>query len=172
MLLEEVEDWWDNARQRLEIVGTEITWVVFRVHFLEKYFLEDVRSKKEIEFLELKQGNSTVTKYVAKFKKLVKFCPYYNGAAAEGSKCIKIRSAYYKSFSGKKREDQNRGKPYNAPAYKGKQKADQKAIGGKQKSGGGTHTSMRCFKCGEFGHRAPERKSTIVNFSKCGKPGH
>lgn len=35
-------------------MGTEITWVVFRATFLEKYFLEDVCAKKEIEFLELK----------------------------------------------------------------------------------------------------------------------
>ena len=30
MLSEEAEDWWDNARQRLEVVGTEVTWDVFR----------------------------------------------------------------------------------------------------------------------------------------------
>lgn len=46
--------------------------------------------KKEIEFLELKQGNSTVAEYAAKFEELVKFCPHYNGAAAEASKCIKF----------------------------------------------------------------------------------
>ena len=28
MLSEEAEDWWDNVCQRLEVVGTEITWVV------------------------------------------------------------------------------------------------------------------------------------------------
>ena len=54
MLSEEAEDWWDNTRQRLEDVGTEITWTVFRNEFLEKYFLEDARGKREIEFLELK----------------------------------------------------------------------------------------------------------------------
>lgn len=51
MLSEEVEDWWDNVRQRLEDTGAEDTWVVFRNEFLEKYFPEDVRGKKEIEFL-------------------------------------------------------------------------------------------------------------------------
>lgn len=34
--------------------------------FVEKYFPEDVRSKKEIEFLELKQGNLTIAEYAAK----------------------------------------------------------------------------------------------------------
>lgn len=44
---------------------------MFRVQFLEKYFPEYVRRKKDIEFLELKQGNMTVVEYVAKFEELV-----------------------------------------------------------------------------------------------------
>lgn len=43
-------------------------------------------SKKEIEFLELKQGNMTVVEYAVKFEELVKFCPHYNGRDVEGSK--------------------------------------------------------------------------------------
>lgn len=35
MLSEEAEAWWDNARQRLEVVGTKITWVMFIVHSRE-----------------------------------------------------------------------------------------------------------------------------------------
>lgn len=52
----------------------------------------DVRSKKEIEFLELKQGNSEVVEYVANSEEHVKFCPNYNNVVAEGSKCIKLES--------------------------------------------------------------------------------
>lgn len=72
--------------------STEVTWVVFRTNFPNKYFLDNVYSKKETEFLELKQGNSTVVEYASKFKELVKFCPYYNSGTAEGSKCIKFES--------------------------------------------------------------------------------
>lgn len=42
MLSKEAKHWWDNERQRLEAIVTKITWVVFRVHFLKKYFPEDV----------------------------------------------------------------------------------------------------------------------------------
>lgn len=35
-----------------------------------------------------------------------------------------------------------------------------------------TPTSVRCFKCGEYGHHALECKSTIVNCFKCGKTSH
>lgn len=65
---------------------------MLRVQFLEKYFPEDVRSKKEIEILELKQGIMIFVEYVAKFEELVKFCRYYNGAVVEGSKCIKFEN--------------------------------------------------------------------------------
>jgi hypothetical protein len=57
MLEEEAEYWWENTRQRLEAAGTAITWEGFREEFLGKYFPADVSNKKEIEFLELKQGN-------------------------------------------------------------------------------------------------------------------
>ncbi|XP_058775662.1 uncharacterized protein LOC131649934 [Vicia villosa] len=92
MLEEEVEEWWNNARQRMEILGTEITWTVFRASFMQKYFPEYVHRKKEIEFLELKQGNSTVVEYAARFEELVKYCLHYNNLAVEVSKCIKFES--------------------------------------------------------------------------------
>lgn len=43
------------------------------MQFLEKYFPKDVSSKKEIESLELKQGNMRIVEYAAKFEELVKF---------------------------------------------------------------------------------------------------
>lgn len=98
MLLEEAEVRWHNVHQRPEAVGTEITWVVFRTHFLETYFLKDMCGK-EIKFLELKQGNSIVAEYVVKFEELVKFCPHYNSGAAKGSKCIKSRADCVPRFS-------------------------------------------------------------------------
>ena len=79
MLASEADDWWVETRQRLEGEAEEITWAVFRREFLRKYFLEDVRGKKEIEFLELKQGAMSVTEYAAKFSELAKFYPHYGG---------------------------------------------------------------------------------------------
>ncbi|XP_050897099.1 uncharacterized protein LOC127103906 [Lathyrus oleraceus] len=70
MLEKEAEDWWRNT--------------------IKIFDEDDVRGKKEIEFLELKQGNGTVVEYAAKFKELVKFCPHYNTANAERSKCLKF----------------------------------------------------------------------------------
>ena len=73
MLAVEVDDWWLETCQRLEVEGENVTWAVFRREFLRKYFPEDVHGKKEIEFLELKQGNMSIVEYAAKFYELANF---------------------------------------------------------------------------------------------------
>jgi len=92
MLAEEADDWWVSTRLLLENEGEGVTWAVFRSEFLNRYFSEDVRGKKEIEFLELKQRDMSVTEYAAKFVELVKFYPHYNAEIAEFSKCIKFEN--------------------------------------------------------------------------------
>ena len=73
MLAEEADDWWVSLLPILEQDGAVVTWAVFKREFLDRYFPEDVRGKKEIEFLELKQGNMSVTEYAAKFVELPSF---------------------------------------------------------------------------------------------------
>jgi hypothetical protein len=92
MLAEEADDWWVSARPTLEDVGEAVTWAIFSREFLKRYFPEDVRGKKEIEFLELKQGDMSVTEYAAKFVELAKFYPHYTAETAEFSKCIKFEN--------------------------------------------------------------------------------
>ena len=71
MLAEEVDDWWVSTQPILQNEGAVITWAVFRREFLRRYFPEDVRGNKEIEFLELKQGDMSITEYAAKFVELI-----------------------------------------------------------------------------------------------------
>ncbi|XP_058755138.1 uncharacterized protein LOC131628303 [Vicia villosa] len=92
MLAGVADDWWIGPHQRLEAIGEMITCAMFTREFLRKYFPEDVRGNKETEFLALKQGNSTVTKYDAKFVELVKFYPHYSEETAEFLKFIKLGS--------------------------------------------------------------------------------
>ncbi|XP_006588104.1 uncharacterized protein LOC114368217 [Glycine soja] len=89
-LVEEDEYWWENTCQCLEVEGQDVTWDVFKRVFLEKYFPEDVRNKKEMEFLELKQRNMTVVEYTSKFEELVRYFPHYQGRNGESSKCVKF----------------------------------------------------------------------------------
>ena len=51
----------------MEQDGVAPTWAVLRRDFLRRYFPEDIRGKKEIEFLEIKQGNKLVSEYASKF---------------------------------------------------------------------------------------------------------
>jgi len=69
-----------------------LTWEVFIEEFLGKHFLADVCNKKEIEFLELKQGSMSVSKYATKFEELSRFFPYINAAGAEVSKYFKFEN--------------------------------------------------------------------------------
>jgi hypothetical protein len=92
MLAEEAEYWWTNAKGRLKADGGVVTWARFKTEFLRKYFLEDLRTKKEVEFLNLKQENRSVAEYAAKFEELSRFCPYINAEDAMVSKCVKFES--------------------------------------------------------------------------------
>jgi len=89
MLAEEADDWWIGLLVILEQDGAEVTWAVFKREFLDRYFPKDIREKNEIEFLDLKQGNMSLTEYAAKFVELAKFYPHYT---AEFSKCIKFEN--------------------------------------------------------------------------------
>ncbi|XP_058746182.1 uncharacterized protein LOC131619056 [Vicia villosa] len=76
----------------LEVVAQAMQNQLTTRGVLRKYFLEDVRGKKEMKFLELEQGNSFVTEYAVKFVELVKFYPYYSTETTEFSKCIKFEN--------------------------------------------------------------------------------
>ena len=92
MLREEAENWWENTRPRLVIGGAAITWAIFRENFLGKYFPESVRNQKIQEFLNLKQGNMTISEYAVKFEELTRYFPYYDTLPDERQKCVKFES--------------------------------------------------------------------------------
>ncbi|XP_047176593.1 uncharacterized protein LOC124843814 [Vigna umbellata] len=57
----------------LERSETPITWEMFRVKFYTEYFPDSVRFAKEVQFLELVQGNKSVLEYANRFKHLLRF---------------------------------------------------------------------------------------------------
>jgi hypothetical protein len=203
MLAEEADDWWVSTQTTLEQEDEVITWAVFRREFLNRYFPEDVRGRKEIEFLELKQGNMSVTEYAAKFVELAQFYPHYTGDNAEFSKCIKFENglradikraigyqqirdfsalvsrcriyeddskAHYKIVNERKsKQQQDRGKPYSAPADKGKQRVNNEGMPKKNE----TPAGIICFKCGEKGHKSNAcGADEVKGCFRCGVKGH
>ncbi|XP_074346582.1 uncharacterized protein LOC141685376 [Apium graveolens] len=69
----EANYWWESKKAR-ECEGV-VTWDRFTELLLEKYFPHYMKNQMEIKFLELKQGNLSVTDYEAKFTELARFVP-------------------------------------------------------------------------------------------------
>ena len=92
MLEVDVEFWWNGVKQLLEEFQMEITWNVFRDAFYQKYFPAFVRNAKELEFIQLRQGNSSIFEYIAKFEELCKFSTIYQWNPDGEWKCIKFES--------------------------------------------------------------------------------
>ena len=76
----------------MEASETPINWELFKTYFYEKYFPESVRNAKDIEFMHLAQGGSSVAQYTAKFEELIKFSRVFQGNPDEVWKCVKYES--------------------------------------------------------------------------------
>ncbi|KAL8103722.1 hypothetical protein AgCh_028069 [Apium graveolens] len=73
--------WWESTRA-LEGEGL-VPWTRFTKLFLEKYFPDCLQSQMEMEFLELKQEDKSVTEYEAKFTELARIAPEYAALVIE-----------------------------------------------------------------------------------------
>jgi hypothetical protein len=196
MLQEDANYWWKNASQRLGHGNAVITWEIFKREFLVKYFPADVRNRKVVEFMELKQGNLSVAEYAAKFEDLCRYSPHYNTVEAEEDKCVKFESGLrpdikqlidvleIRNFAtlvnksnicdldGKAKV--NYYKAVNDKRAKGQDRGKPYDGKGKGKMGNGDKgrgSNEKCFKCGAFGHRSYEctRGEKCYN---CGNFGH
>ena len=56
-----------------EMVIQMMKWTAFKELFLENYFPQTERNKKEREFMNLTQGNQTVREYTVQFERLSRF---------------------------------------------------------------------------------------------------
>ncbi|XP_074327757.1 uncharacterized protein LOC141665670 [Apium graveolens] len=60
-----------------------ISWTRFTELFFEKYFPDYLQNQMEMEFLELNQGDRSVTEYEAKFMELARIVPEYVSSEAQ-----------------------------------------------------------------------------------------
>ncbi|XP_017416570.1 uncharacterized protein LOC108327367 [Vigna angularis] len=73
LLTREADHWWSSMKMVLEGSGTPITWELLKTSLYTGYFPDSVRFAKEVELLELVQGNKTVSEYADRFKHLLRF---------------------------------------------------------------------------------------------------
>ena len=71
----EAQVWWSWARTSRDLEA--MTWAEFQELYMGKYFPKTARHAKAQEFLELKQGATTVMDYVASFIELARFADDY-----------------------------------------------------------------------------------------------
>ena len=53
-----------------------MTWEIFKMTFLDRFFPRELRETKVLEFINLRQGGMSVHQYSLKFTKLSKYAPY------------------------------------------------------------------------------------------------
>ena len=75
MLQGEADHWWKTVKH-IHYSALEMSWIEFQELFNEKYFLESIHHMKEVEFINLEQGNMTVSQYEAKFAELSRFATH------------------------------------------------------------------------------------------------
>ncbi|XP_016169017.1 uncharacterized protein LOC107611623 [Arachis ipaensis] len=138
----------------LQLDGVVISWELFREEFYKKYFPNSVRNAKELELLQLKLGQMTITEYTSKFEELCRFSCICQGALEDFAewKCIKYEAAF--------ENNQGQGNFRRPNTY-----ANQGRRQGKQ-----PQQDVSCHRCGKY-HSGPCRFGTGVCYS-CGQPGH
>jgi len=169
---------------------------------LGRYFLEDVRGKKEIVFLELKQGDMSVTEYAAKFVELAKFYPHYNAETTEFSKCIKFENglrADIKRAIGYQKIRNFSELVSSCRIYEEDTKAHYKVMSGRRNKGQSSRpkpysapadkgkqrftderrpkrrdapVEIVCYKCGEKGHKSNVCDRDEKKCFRCGQKGY
>ncbi|XP_050878698.1 uncharacterized protein LOC127082494 [Lathyrus oleraceus] len=65
--------WWETASTLMTNQGVPRDWEHFKTTFLDKYFPRSLRTQKEFEFQQLRQGTMSVATYAKKFEDMATY---------------------------------------------------------------------------------------------------
>ncbi|XP_058768562.1 uncharacterized protein LOC131642303 [Vicia villosa] len=173
--------WWNTASTYFTTQEIPKDWQHFKVAFLEKYFPNSVRTQKEREFQNFKQGDMSVSEYAEKFEDLADYSRQAVYAPDELWKIDHLkrvqeeRNQNRTNFREQGRSTQNL-RPRNPPPKMKQSHGDRfprppfcdKCR--RKHTGNCEVYPVRCFECGEQGHvmrncpkkRAPEKTAGRV----------
>ncbi|XP_050875587.1 uncharacterized protein LOC127079219 [Lathyrus oleraceus] len=65
--------WWESASIVMTNQGVPRDWEHFKTTFLDKYFSRTLRTHKQFEFQQLRQGNMSMDEYAEKFEDMATY---------------------------------------------------------------------------------------------------
>ncbi|XP_058784390.1 uncharacterized protein LOC131659182 [Vicia villosa] len=165
--------WWNTASTYFTTQEIPKDWQHFKVAFLEKYIPNSVRTQKEREFQNFKQGDMSVSEYAEKFEDLADYSRQAVYAPDELCKIDHLkrvqeeRNQNRTNFREQGRSTQNM-RPRNPPPKMKQSHGDRfprppfcdKCR--KKHTGNCEVYPVRCFVCGEQGHvmrNCPKKRS-------------
>ncbi|XP_052736657.1 uncharacterized protein LOC128197864 [Vigna angularis] len=187
LLTGEAGHWWNSVKAILERNETPITWELFRTKFYTEYFPDSVRYAKEVEFLELTQGNRLVSEYANRFKHLLRFttmsideewqCRKFENGLRKDIKLL-VKGLRIREFSALVEMARDMEKTKGEPEGPQRQQSQPLRIGGPVISRGGSSSRKTPFsRPSYFGSRGSSSQSSgqsssagSVRCFRCGGP--
>ncbi|XP_050876512.1 uncharacterized protein LOC127080227 [Lathyrus oleraceus] len=176
--------WWESASTLMTNQGVPRDWEHFKTIFLDKYFSSSLRTQKEFEFQQLRQGTMTVVVYAEKFgdmaaySRQAAYAPYESVSQREFTTYAELlRQCYVADNSLKKFQEErhqyrsaqrDQGRPGSqfrpiSQAFKGKQVQHERPnhppqcqVCKKSHFGRCVGSGVRCFTCQREVHMSRE----------------
>ncbi|XP_020978195.1 uncharacterized protein LOC107636864 [Arachis ipaensis] len=159
----EAQYWWQGTRRILQPDGAAIPWEVFRTEFYKKYFPNSARNAKELELMQLKQGQMTVAEVAEDCVR--------KAAAEKGSLRMPFQRPSGRNFTPRGRNFKRGGfVPQQTQGQGNYRRPNTNASQGKR-FGKQPQQDLNCQKCGKYHPGVPCRLGLGVCYS-CGQPGH
>ncbi|XP_058784256.1 uncharacterized protein LOC131659028 [Vicia villosa] len=161
--------WWNTASTYFTTQEIPKDWHHFKAAFLEKYFPNSVRTEREWEFQNFKQGNMSVSEYSEKFEDMAEYSRQREFTTY--AECL--RQCYVAENSLKRvQEERNQNRTIFREQGRSTQHLKPRNSPSKKKQGYGDQSNRPPY-CDKCKRRHPgDCKPTSVTCYECSEQGH